>query len=350
MGLLFTILVACSGPEGPSAKAAPEVELVQPALRDPKWANARCNDGTPFGMLVRRTDSDTWVIKISGGFFCDDETSLCSKRKARLTTSPEARPIRAIGLFSTDPVQNPDFHGANQVVAAYCSSDLWLGQETTRRETTGSSEGWYFSGRLNLHAGLEILAEQYGLVDGASKILVVGDSAGGMGVVSNVPMLQRLFPKAAKSGELKLIADGAWVPRQPDLSATPIANRWGTLHEGCTTALEEQGIDPRNCVFGEHWYPHVRAAGIPLLVQQSGLDTTQAQIYGFKGPGASAWKSRTRDSLAEVDWVFSGGFGYHTVSFDPKFGAGKDGSSFRDTLGRFWRGGEPERIFFRYQD
>jgi len=352
--LLFAIVLGCGGDEpssSPPLPAAPaEVELVHPALVDPKWSAARCNDGTPFGMLVRRAPSDVWVIKVSGGFFCDDQTTLCSKRKARLTTRPEMRPIPSVGLFSTDPEVNPDFYGANQVVVAYCSSDLWLGEDTARRTTTGSPEGWYFSGRHNLRAGLELLAERYGLEDGRAKILVVGDSAGGMGVVSNVPLLQRQFPRAVAAGELKLVADGAWVPRQPDLSQTPVANRWGRLHEGCTAALEASGEDPRNCVFGEHWYPHVRASGIPVLVQQSALDVTQAQIYGFRGPKAAAWRAQTRASLGDVDWVFSGGFGYHTVAFDAKFGAGKPGRSFREVLGRFWRGGEPEQVFFRYQD
>jgi hypothetical protein len=349
-GPMLTLVMACGSSDEPKASPEPAVQLVQPALVDPKWQRARCNDGTPFGMAVRRTSSDVWVIKVSGGFFCDDDKTLCSGRKPRLTTAPSEGAIRQVGLFSTDPAENPDFHDANQVVAAYCSSDLWLGAQAVRQETTGAAEGWYFSGRLNLQAGLEVLSEHQGLIDGASKILVVGDSAGGMGVVSNVPMLQRLFPKAVRSGDLKLIADGAWVPRQPDLSATPVANRWGAMHEGCVAEQTGRGLDPRNCVFGDVWYPHVRASGIPILVQQSALDSTQAQIYAFKGAGSAAWRKKTRASLSQVEWVFSGGFGYHTVAFDTKFGAGKPGRSFQEVLGRFWRGDPPEQVFFRYPD
>ncbi len=364
IGLLAAMLLGCgSAPEAPEQTppdAAVAIEMVKPALRDPKWSDARCNDGTPFGLSVRRAESDTWVIKVSGGYFCEDHISPCSERKKRLTTTPTHKNeviadgaehlIQELGLFSRDPDKNPDFHDANQVVLWYCSSDLWLGDQTERRESSGSPDGWYFSGRRNLAAAMEILVERYGLQDGSAKVLVAGHSAGGMGVVSNLPLFEKHLPKARAGGDLKLVIDGAWVPRQPDLVATPIANRWGPLNEACTAALEAEGTDPRNCVFGDVWYPHVRNSMIPILVQQSALDTTQAGIYKFKGPGAKAWRDRARQSLEPVEWLFSGGFAYHTVIFEPKFNAGKPGRSFQEVVGRFWRDGEPERILFRYEE
>lgn len=352
--MIFTLLLACLAE--PSEVDEDEdvpvgTALIKPAELDPKWAGAVCNDGTPFGLSVRTGESDTWVIRVAGGYLCDDNIAPCSEREKRLTTTPKPMDLPDEGLFSRDPVVNPSFHAANQVELHYCSSDLWLGVQGERTETTGSPDGWFFAGRANMRAALEVLAERHGLDDasGATEVLVVGSSAGGMGVTGNLDLLQEKLGKTRERGKLKVILDGAWVPPW-DLEKTPKANRWGPLLQSCERDRTEAKKDLLSCVFGPVWYPYYAKAGVPVLIQQSALDTTQLRAYKIKGKGPlGVWKENAKASFEGVDWLYSGGFRYHIVAFGPKFSAGQQEQTFREVVDAFWAGGEPQRVLFRYE-
>src|SRR5215813_14794807 len=82
----------CSGYDvSTCTRAAPLTnrERVRPADRDPRWAAARCNDGTPFSFQVRlsQSGSQTWVIGLEGGGSCDDSRSDCATQPPPLTTT-----------------------------------------------------------------------------------------------------------------------------------------------------------------------------------------------------------------------------------------------------------------------
>ena len=84
-------------------------EVVVPAERNAKWADARCNDGTPFGMTFNKskTGSDNWVIKVGGGYFCDDKFEMCSERAGMLTTG-----VSRNGKLIADGGKNAMYHDA----------------------------------------------------------------------------------------------------------------------------------------------------------------------------------------------------------------------------------------------
>ena len=350
-------LLACSAwwapdhgvPEAPGARAVATV--VKPAQHDARWVNARCNDGTPFAYVIRGGDPDLWVIHLRGGHFCDDRTARCADRRPRLTTTvPEADgavvPLRRQGLFSPQPSQNPAFHSATVVDAHYCSSDLWLGDQTDRRPTTGDPEqGWYFSGRANVEALFGSLVADHGLDDGSARVLVVGSSAGGAGVVGNLPTIVARLPRSAADGRLKVLLDGSWVPEQPPERAMPNATAWGPMLPGC-----DQGA---RCAYGDVWWPHVEALGVPVLVQQSGLDPTQTSVFSVRGADAEVrWLERAQASLERVPWVYSHAEPYHLLALDPGWHEAPAGApteqSFRAVLGRFWSGAPPEQHFLGY--
>ncbi|MBA2322381.1 MAG: hypothetical protein H0V89_14650 [Deltaproteobacteria bacterium] len=326
---------------------------VKPAERDAaRWANARCNDGTPFSYLLRRTESKTWVVVFEGGFFCDDEKVPCATRKPRLTTTlPVDAGSRSAmqddGVFSRKPEVNPTFHQANLVGAQYCSSDLWTGEDTERRPTSGSPEGWFFAGRHNARALIEgVVADGLDDADPETRVLVVGHSAGGAGVVANLDTIAELLPQTVKAGRLKMVLDGSWVPPQPTDEKLPNGAKWGALHPACHADAVKAKQAPARCVYGPKWWPYVEKSGIPVLVQIAGLDATQAPIFGVKGPEAlEAWKADLRASLEGVPWVFSGGKRYHTLALDPEFVQPSTDGSFREVLTRFWEGKPPERLF-----
>lgn len=364
--MLIGLLWACaSAPEPPPAppepapRVAPEAGavVVKPATRRPEWQAARCNDGTPFAYTVRDGAAPTWVINLSGGYFCDDERAPCSERKPRLrSTRPEddGAPARSKGdgIFSTDPSVNPTFASAHQVDAHYCSSDLWLGDSIERRPTTGDPvNGWYFSGRENVRVLLEALRELEGLddADPETRVLLLGTSAGGAGVVGNLDQWLAALPRTAAAGRLKVVLDGSWVPTLPPDVVLPDAARWGPVHPECDRDLRARGEDPRRCVYGTVWWPYVQRTGVPVLVQLSGLDRTQTPVFGVDTPEAQAvWQARVRQELGALPWVFSGGHAYHVVAIEDSFAKGADGRSLRELLDRFWTGGAPEQVFFRY--
>ncbi|MEQ1505751.1 MAG: pectin acetylesterase-family hydrolase [Myxococcota bacterium] len=331
--------------------------MVKPAERDPRWAAARCNDGTPFGYVIRRGASPTWVIHLSGGFYCDDETQLCRDRKPRLiTTRPEAdggpARIKLGGVLSPDPTVNPTFATASHVDAHYCSSDLWLGDRTDRRPNTADPVGWYFSGRENVRVLFEALRDLDGLreADPATRILVMGSSAGGIGLVGNLDAVVAALPHAVSDGRVKVLIDGGWVPDVPPFvaGALPDVDRWGPVLPACDRDLRAADVDPARCVEGSRWWPYAARLGIPVLVQISGLDTSQTPAFGIDTAAeAAAWRDQVRASLAGVPRVFSGGLPYHVIGADDAgLDLGPPGSTFREVLDRFWAGGPPERVIF----
>ncbi len=338
----------------PVGEIAPEIaSVVKPAERDPeKWANARCNDGTPFSYLVRRTESKTWLIVFEGGFFCDDERISCSGRKERLTTSlpvdaGSKSALQDEGLLSRNVAINPIFNDANLVGAQYCSSDLWTGEDIARRPTQGSPEGWFFAGRHNARALLETLIAD-GLDDDApeTRVLVLGHSAGGAGVVANLDQITAALPKTAKAGRLKVVLDGSWVPTQPTDEKLPNGAKWGKLHPACHDAAVKSKESPAHCVYGPKWWPYVEKTGVPVLIQIAGLDASQAPVFGIRGPELTAqWKDNLKASLEGVPWVFSVGKRYHTLGLEPSFSTTTAHGGFGDIVGRFWAGEKPERLF-----
>ena len=328
--------------------------VVIPSERASKWEDALCNDGSPFGMIVSeaKPKSDVWVIKVVGGYFCDDEVVPCSQRKPVLTKGPgkpdgARSPMLQIGLHSRDPSINPDFYDANHVVMHYCSSDYWLGEETKKQETSGSSNGWHFSGRKNFDAALGTLEQELGMTDGEAKVLIAGHSAGGKGVIGNVPLIKKHLSKSIGKGDVRLIIDGSWVPRQANLDGSPNFNKWGDLDTGCTNQAEKQGTDPDYCFFGDEWYPGLKKSGMPVLIQQSTLDPAGRTIYGIEGERETqAWQQLCKSSFDGVDWLFSGAVPYHTAAFDDQFTLGDKGKTFQQVVHRFWLDKEPERVFF----
>lgn len=352
-------LLACGGTQTaePPPKPPP-TEVVLPAARDAeRWGKALCNDGTPWGYTLRRGDPKLWVINLQGGFFCEDQRNPCADRPKRLTTTlpgTDGGPARfkQQGIFSTDPATNPTFAGATFVDAHYCSSDLWLGDQTGKRPNSASADGWYFNGRENVRVLLDALPALHGLdpTDPDTRVLLLGTSAGGAGVVGNLDQVATTWAPLT-DGRVKVVLDGSWIPLQPEGTPLPDADRWGPVQPACTAAFTAAGRDPVDCIYGPNWWPHVQPLGIPILVQMSGLDKSLTPVFGVTTPETrSAWQARVRRDLEQLPWAFSGGHPYHVVAIEPLFGKGPDGRTFRDVLQRFWDGGEPEKVFFRYPE
>ena len=354
-------------------------ETVKPAIRDPRWATARCNDGTPFDFNVQLAPepSKVWVIHLEGGGACNDLSNQCSTRiagnPALTTTSPrvdrELWVMPGSGIVSRDATINPTFATSNYVRATYCSSDQWTGATTERRPTSGDPvAGWYFSGHTNVSALLAMVEERYGLDDSdpETEVLFSGSSAGGFGAHFNAAVVEAALPESALRRRVRLLIDAGWLfdwidpdPAPPDffLGTATVQDAavrqhartfWGaTFDPACETAV----VEPSTCLYAPIWYPHV-AARLPVLIQQSSIDAQFTSNHGIDPetqPAAlAAWKQQAEDSLIHVSWLFSGDTPYHVLAA-PDFGGlelGPAGSTFREVIGRFWADGAPERVEF----
>lgn len=363
--------------------SAPRWEAVKPAERDAaRFGGALCNDGTPFTFVVRLAPepSSEWVIHLQGGVFCDDAAISCADRlrddPELTTTSPFADrstgPLTMGGIFSGDPTINPDFSAVNEVLAFYCSSDFWTGTDPNRRPTIADPEGWYFAGRANVSAMLDVLTERYGLSDGdaTTRVLWGGSSAGAFGAQFNLPRVREELPGAFADERVLYFGDAPWMLDWDDpthrITTTTIPDRdvwrgalafWGgRLNSDCEATV----TDPIDCWFGAAWYPIVRAM-VPVLVQQSTIDgsfgyflhgfTTCSEAGVCTDPGDQSsldtWSDDVASELASVDRLFSGHQRYHTLAAsDAGLGVGPAGSTLRDVLHRYWTGGPPERVTF----
>lgn len=345
-------------------------EVVKPAERDPaRWAPARCNDGTPFAFRISLapTPSPIWVIQLEGGGYCDDATRPCKDREPRLiTTLPLADrgtgPVQNQGIFSRDPGKNPTFAGANHVLAHYCSSDFWHGATTELRPSAVSPGGWYYSGRANVRALLEILAQRYGLDDQnpALQVLYGGNSAGAFGAQLNSAFVAQQLPNTRAGGRFKALFDAPWFLDWDD-PAHRIVNAnvrdrevwrrarayWAASGDpDCEASVK----DPIDCWFGATWYPIVSARQ-PTFIQVSQLDS----VIGLElhptleasATGSAAWRSQLTASTANVTWLFSGATSYHVLTIgDGGWAMGPPGSSLQQMVTRFWNGAPAERVTF----
>ena len=145
-----------------------------------------------------------------------------------LSSSIEGRDI-----LDADPAKNPLFHSYNHVVIPYCSSDVWLGEETTNTEavdsttsqcdcfnyTTASNQNgcfnfnpqsrnisFTFRGKIIYQSIIQQLLADYDM-DSADKVILAGSSAGGLGVINHAKWTHETVNS---STELKVFFDSAW--------------------------------------------------------------------------------------------------------------------------------------------
>lgn len=349
-------------------------EVVKPADRDQsRWGDAVCNDGTPFAFTVQESPSGStdWVIHLQGGGFCAD----CMRRNANLTTTIDGQDGAFVNerrgeLFSRDETLNPTFYEANFVLAHYCSSDLWSGTKTEPTPVRLAPDtGWYFAGRLNVQAMMEVLTEQYGLDDAnpETRVLFAGSSAGGVGVLVNADLVAGFLPQTAAADRLKLVNDAGFTPdfsglrgieNADEIAVSPAYDLWGSqLNPACEQAQVDAGERPANCILGAVSYPFIAgdapgSLGLPYLVQQSQLDTAALSRLMIRPRLANdrvldAFREASLAALDGVAWAFSGGEPYHTLlPRDQWRMTSPDGVSFRDLLTRFWQGTTPEQVIW----
>ena len=223
---------------------------------------ALCNDFTRAGFLIRHNPgSGNWIILLEGGGQCYDSKS-CKRRfsvKANydvfMTNSSNQNilhdrdlatmisPLMASlkcfpGLSSSvegrdildvDATNNPLFHDYNHVIIPYCSSDLWMGEETISSDSNSecgcfdyklpsnpngcftfdpnSSELQFtFRGKSIFQSIFQQLLTDFEM-NQAQTVILAGSDVGGLGAVNNAKWAREAL---STSTNLRLILDSSW--------------------------------------------------------------------------------------------------------------------------------------------
>lgn len=168
------------------------------------------------------------------------------------------------GILSPLPEENPYWHSANHVLVPYCSSDSWSGTNTT----IDSAEFTFrFMGALILKQVIaDLIPMGLGRVPGA-ELLLVGSSAGGLGVMLNLDRISHYLQHERKlQVTVRGVSDSGWFldrePYTPSAVASSEAVRqgwslWkGLLPEAC---VEQYKAEPWRCYFGYRLYPTLKS-------------------------------------------------------------------------------------------
>ena len=135
--------------------------------------------------------------------------------------------IEGRDILSTDCTENPTFCNHGHVLVPYCSSDMWLGaedetsrqyssllkeepcdcwdQDCFRYNPTSDDLQFTFRGQTIFRSVLQTLDSMYNL-HGASEIVLVGSSAGGVGVLNSAKWIREEY----RNISIKVIADSSW--------------------------------------------------------------------------------------------------------------------------------------------
>ncbi|XP_068150666.1 palmitoleoyl-protein carboxylesterase NOTUM [Drosophila tropicalis] len=279
-----------------------------------------CNDGTHAGYYLRKhPNSKKWIVFLEGGWHCFDVRS-CRARWMRLrhlmTSSqwPETRDVG--GILSPHPEENPYWHNANHVLIPYCSSDSWSGTRT-EPDKRDRENSWRFMGALILRQVIaDLIPVGLGRVPGG-ELLLVGSSAGGLGVMLNLDRIRDFLVNERKlQVTVRGVSDSGWfLDREPYTpaavaSSEAVRQGWklwqGLLPEDCTKA---HPTEPWRCYFGYRLYPTLKT---PLFVFQWLFDEAQMRADNVGAPVTpQQWNyihdmgGALRSSLDNVTAVFA---------------------------------------------
>ena len=213
--------------------------------------------------------------------------------------------IEGRDILSTDCTENPTFCNHGHVLVPYCSSDMWLGtedetsrqyssllkeepcdcwdQDCFRYNPTSDDLQFTFRGQTIFRSVLQTLDSMYNLHE-ASEIVLVGSSAGGVGVLNSAKWMREEY----RNVSIKVIADSSWFIDFRD----SINQEFGTFNqvsversrtnilflsnEACSDTrfgypcclLAQCLLQERSTLTGETYYPH----DVPLFTLTSVYD------------------------------------------------------------------------------
>jgi len=302
--------------------------------------HAICMDGS-LAIYYKniQTNQKNWIIMLGGGVPCGtlENCQQALKNKKNMTSSKYRwNNIHGTGLLSDNEVNNPNFANWNKIFIPQCSMDVWVGKQKASEKTHGLS----FQGGNIVHASIQAL-KNLGLTQ-ADNLLMVGNSAGGIGVMNHIDWVASQLPNTKVKG----LVDGSWVlDTKPFPSSTHIhqniIKRLSTLtvqvDSDCAKAYPNNNWQ---CIMGEYIYPHIQS---PLFVRISQTDPVHLRRLGISNPTIAEQEAYIHQheqeicqSLQGVTYYFSLKNKPHTVVKNKGvFSLAYQGHTFYDAISHF---------------
>ena len=276
---------------------------------------AVCNDGTSAIYYLERTNSRKWVIFIESGGSCFDYKSCVSRKTAEpylFGTGLYPSTVHGEDILSASKGKN-FLHQCNKVLIPYCSSDLWLGNNTiSLRNGAGDKLEISFRGRAIFQTIVNELADNYGMQN-ASEVWLGGSSAGGIGAVNHVQYIRRTL-----QARVYVLTDSAWfLNYQNMLSSNKIVKYLRGIDATKIPACDDRTLGYPCCVT---IFCMITRNYIPKDVHVFNL-ISRHDIYvlskGIMSPGKLTSSGKTRKIIS--DMLSFGGEISHSVSLTKSF-------------------------------
>ncbi len=144
-----------------------------------------CFTGSQYHMSTRDGASDALMVFLQGGGACSPTG--CEAVESWPPGIPA--PLQLFGILNANDPTNSvaDFDLA---YLPYCDGSLWSGDGEVDDDGDGTVD-YRFRGLVNLTASIDVVAATY---QSPSRILLVGNSAGGFGVHHALPLLRVHYP------------------------------------------------------------------------------------------------------------------------------------------------------------
>ncbi|CAB9525697.1 ATP-binding protein [Seminavis robusta] len=170
---------------------------------------SKCGDGSPAAIYSNQhapgRDPSKHVFFVMKGSVCYTEAD-CQKVMQELPYKLSSKPwppsVNGLSILSNNPVLNPVTHNYTFWMVPYCSQDAYLGSGTQ------DSNGIYKAGSVNLMHALQYWSRQKQDIPTIEKLLVVGSSAGALGVLNHLEEI-RDTAQLANVKEMSIILDSS---------------------------------------------------------------------------------------------------------------------------------------------
>lgn len=199
------------------------LEFERIILNDAHSQKALCLDGTPAVYYLRKArDQDKrWMLFFPGGAWCSSKESCFARSQTYLGSSKFYPSMlgKPAGILSSNRSNNPYFYDLNVLYLQYCDGSSFMGD--LEKPLVYRNRYLYSRGFTILNAFLDEIIPKY--LSKARDVVIVGISAGGLGVMANADLISSRIPKAIK---VHFVSDGGLFVDVPCRNKQHVFSRW----------------------------------------------------------------------------------------------------------------------------
>ncbi|CAI9779048.1 unnamed protein product [Fraxinus pennsylvanica] len=245
---------------------------------------AFCLDGSVPGYHMQGgfgSGSDSWLLHIEGGGWCNTISSCSSRKRTALGSSKYMdREVQFFGLLSDNPLRNPDFFNWNRVKIRYCDGASFSGHPEGELK---NGTKLFFRGQLIWNTLMDELLS-IGMST-ARQALLTGCSAGGLATLIHCDDFREIMPKDAN---VKCLADAGFFLNEKDIAGNHTIESFyrDVVHlQGVSRSLNKDCVarsEPSKCFFPQEFIKSIKT---PVFLVNPAYDFWQ--IRNILVPDAS---------------------------------------------------------------